>query len=361
MLDPGSELAGGRGALVVDVCGGRSWCVRSAGLWLVWGFVVALVSPAGASEFSTPSLFSPSSTPAHGIAEYSHLVLGICLLIFTVVMGLIAVVTVRYRVRPGDDGREPPQIYGSNQLELAWTVIPGIIVFILALVTVRTILALQVEERPEGWMPVTAVGHQWWWEFHYPEHGFTTANELHLPAGRATFLTLQSADVIHSFWVPQLAGKTDVIPNHENQMWVEPERPGLFVGQCAEFCGMQHANMLLRVVVHEEQDFQRWARAQAQDAAALPAVAEGREVFLRTACINCHTVRGTAANGRFGPDLTHLMSRETLGSGMIPNDARNLRAWVEDPEHYKPGARMPAMGLNDRKLDALVQYLASLE
>jgi cytochrome c oxidase subunit 2 len=276
-------------------------------------------------------------------------------------MALIAYTTVRFRARRTDADREPPQIYGSNQLELAWTVVPIIVVFVLSLVTVRTILALQIDERPEGWLPVTVVGHQWWWEFQYPEHGITTANELHLPVDRATFLDLRSADVVHSFWVPQLAGKTDVIPNHENHMWIEPSTTGLFVGQCAEYCGTQHANMLLRVYVHTREDFELWAAAEARDAVTAPGVEAGREVFLGTACINCHTVRGTVANGRFGPDLTHLMRRDTLASGSVPNDPANLKAWIDDPDHLKRGALMPAMGLDDRDLDALVAYLLTLE
>jgi cytochrome c oxidase subunit 2 len=322
-----------------------------------------IARPAGASDstVTTPSIFDPSSTPAQGIVDYSSLVLGICAVIFVLVTLLLTYTVIRYRQRPDDDDREPPQIYGSNQLELAWTVIPVIIVFVLSMVTVRTIFALQVDERPAGWMPVTAVGHQWWWAFEYPEFGFTTANELHVPVDRATFLNLQSADVVHSFWVPQLSGKTDVIPNRENHMWVEPQRTGLFVGQCAEYCGTQHANMLLRVYVETPDQFARWAAAEARDAVAAPGVEKGREVFLTTACINCHTVRGTVANGRFGPDLTHLMSRDTLASGVVPNDAANLKAWIADPDHLKPGALMPAMGLEDLDLDALVAYLLSLE
>lgn len=330
------------------------------------GALIGLLLTASAAAsaepgIQTPSIFDPRSTPASGIVDYSNLVLGICFAIFVIVMALIAITVVRFRRRPGDDDREPPQIYGSNQLELAWTVVPIIIVFVLSLVTVRTIFALQIDEKPPGWMPVTAVGHQWWWEFQYPERGFTTANELHVPVGRATFLTLQSADVIHSFWVPQLAGKTDVIPNRENHMWIEPQVPGLYVGQCAEFCGTQHANMLLRIYVHTPEDFERWARAEAREAAAVPAAAAGRDVFLTTACINCHTVRGTVANGRFGPDLTHLMSRQTLGAGVAPNDSDHLKQWLIDPDHLKPGALMPAMGLDTQAIDQLVAYLETLE
>jgi len=335
---------------------------------LVSGFLfVAAAASAAEPAIQTPNIFDPSSTPAIGIAEFSHLVLGICAAIFVLVMGLIAVTVIRFRHRPGDDEREPPQVYGSNQLELAWTVVPIIIVFVLSLVTVRTILALQIDEQPPGWMPVTVVGHQWWWEFVYPEYGFTTANELHVPTGRAAFLSLRSADVVHSFWVPQLAGKTDLIPNRENHMWIEPQKPGLYVGQCAEYCGTQHANMLLRIYVHTPEEFERWAVAEARDAADGPAAQEdpaakaGREIFLTTSCINCHAVRGTVANGRFGPDLTHMMSRATLGAGVAPNDAAHLKEWLLDPAHLKPGVLMPAMKLEEKAIDQVVAYLMTLE
>jgi len=324
------------------------------------------VLPAAAdAPVQTPSIFDTASVSADAIRSYSVLVLGVCGAIFAAVTSLLIVTLVRFRRRADDDGREPPQVYGSNPLELAWTVIPIIIVFILGLVTMRTILDLQIDERPPGWMQVTATGHQWWWEFEYPELGVVTANELHLPVSGAekpqpVFLTLQSEDVIHSFWVPALSGKTDLVPNRTNHLWMEPREPGLYVGQCAEYCGTQHANMLLRVIVHPDGGFERWVADQQRVAVDDPAVRAGRDVFLSTACINCHTVRGTVATGRFGPDLTHLMSRATLGAGVAPLDQDNLRAWVTNPDHLKQGARMPAMGLDPRRIDLLVAYLATL-
>jgi cytochrome c oxidase subunit 2 len=289
------------------------------------------------------------------------LVVAICAAIFIVVSTLLVVAIVRFRARKGDEGREPPQIYGSNQIEFAWTVVPVLIVVILALVTARTILELQKVERPEGWLAVTAVGHQWWWEFQYPEYGITTANELHVPAERATFLNLESQDVIHSFWVPQLSGKTDVIPNRTNHLWMQPSAPGLYVGQCAEFCGTQHAYMLLRVYVDTPEEFSRWVEAQQRGAVSSARVASGREIFEATACVSCHTVQGTDARGRFVPDLTHLMSRETIGAGVAPNDRANLIEWVTRPDHFKPGARMPAMQLERQRIELLVDYLVSLQ
>lgn len=314
----------------------------------------------------TPSIFAPVSAPSEAIADYAALVIGICGAIFAVVVALIVVAMVRFRARADDDGREPPQVYASNQIELAWTVLPILIVFVLGLVTARTILALQKDERPEGWLEVTAIGHQWWWEFHYPEYDITTANELHIPlsqteARRPTFLNLQSQDVIHSFWVPQLAGKTDVIPNRTNHMWMEPTQPGLYVGQCAEYCGTQHANMLLRVVVETRDEFERWVERQQRPAVADASLADERALFERTACINCHQVRGTLADGRFGPDLTHLMSRATLGSGVALNNRANLIDWIAHPDHLKPGARMPAMQLSPAQVERVADYLVSLE
>jgi len=195
-----------------------------------------------------------------------------------------------------------------------------------------------------------------------------TANELHIPvsdsaARRPTFLTLESADVAHSFWVPRLAGKTDLIPNKTNRMWVEPHEAGTFLGQCAEYCGTQHAHMLLRVVAEPPEQFARWVEQQRQKADTAPAdstAAAGRRTFLRTACISCHTVAGTVATGRYGPDLTHLMSRATIGAGVAPNTRDRLRAWVRNPDDLKHGVLMPAMQLDDEQLDQLVDYLLTL-
>jgi len=210
------------------------------------------------------------------------------------------------------------------------------------------------------------IGHQWWWEFRYPEFGVTTANELHVPVSsrklrRPTYLTLHSADVAHSFWVPELAGKTDVIPNRENRLWIEPWESGTYLGMCAEFCGTQHAKMMLRVVVHDEEGFRAWVESQHRPVAAEDGARAGRELFLSTNCINCHTVRDTRADGTFGPDLTHLMSRETLAAGALRNTPADLKAWLRDPDDFKPGCRMPDMQLSDPQLDLLVAYLTTLQ
>jgi cytochrome c oxidase subunit 2 len=336
------------------------------------GLMTLAASAGGATEslgndrpVSTPSIFAPVSTPALAIRDLSYFVLGICAVIFIVVGGLLTYCVIRFRRRPGDESREPPQVYGSNQIELAWTVVPILIVVILFLATARYIFGIEGLQATPSALNVTVVGHQWWWEIRYPDLGIITANELHVPVSEPEtrtpiFLTLQSADVIHSFWVPQLAGKMDVIPNKTNRVWIDPHTPGLYVGQCAEFCGLQHAGMLLRVVVHPKDEFARWVATQQAPAVDDPGVRGGRELFQSVACITCHTVRGTPANGIFGPDLTHLMSRTTLVAGVAKNTPENLRAWIANPDALKPGALMPAMKLSPGELDQLIAYLLTL-
>jgi len=277
----------------------------------------------------------------------------------------VAFVLVRYRQRGQDDTAEPAQIYGSTRVEMAWTVIPVLIVVVLFLTTARVIFAIQDAPEPKAAMDVTVVGHQYWWEFDYPKLGIRTANELHIPLSNPdsptpTYLKLLSADVIHSFWVSQLSGKTDLVPNKVNEMWIDPHKTGMYEGQCAQFCGVQHANMLLRVYVDTPEQFAAWVKNQQKPAASDPSIAAGRRVFETQACMNCHTIAGTAATGRFGPDLTHLMSRDTLASGVVANTKENLREWIRHPDTFKEGSLMPAMQLNDQQLDQITAYLSTL-
>ncbi len=233
---------------------------------------------------ATPSIFSPASTPADSIYHLSLFVLAICLGIFLVVFGLLVYAVAKFRLRPGDDGREPAQIYGSNQVELAWTVIPVLIVVVLFLATARVIHAVEDARFPPGTTEITAVGHQFWWEFQYPQQGFVSANELHVPVSdprnpTPTHITLLSADTDHSFWVPKLAGKTDLIPNRINSMWIDPHETGVYVGQCAQYCGTQHAKMLLRVIVQSRQDFDHWVASQQRPAQSVDSTCAGAVRF----------------------------------------------------------------------------------
>ena len=334
---------------------------------LIFGFLLAATLCFGAPESSAPipNIFRPASTPADSIYHLSVLVLIITGLIFVVVFALLVYSVSKYRRRGDDDGREPAQVYGSNQVELAWTVIPVLIVLVLFLVTARVIQSVQDAPKPPGAIDIVAIGHQFWWEFRYPSLGVVTANELHVPASdplrpSPAFLTLLSADTDHSFWVPNLAGKTDLIPNRVNHMWIDPYKTGLYVGQCAQYCGTQHAKMLLRVYVDSPQQFDQWVQQQKQPAVAGDPASKGRLIFETTACVNCHAVAGTAAAGHFGPDLTHLMSRDTIAAGAAPNTRENLRAWIQNPDSIKPGSLMPAMQLNDQDLNAVTDYLETL-
>jgi cytochrome c oxidase subunit II len=314
---------------------------------------------------SPTSIFAPASTPADAIAELSYLVLAVTAGIFVVVASLLVYAVVRFRRRRREELAEPAQVYGSNEVEIAWTVIPVLIVVVLFLATARVIASVQDPPKPRGAVEVVVIGHQYWWEYRYPKWGVVTANELHVPVSdpahpTPTFMTLLSADTVHSFWVPRLAGKTDLIPNHPNTMWIDPHETGLYLGQCAQYCGTQHAKMLLRVYVDAREDFDRWIEAQRQVGRTDDAVAHGRRVFQSTACVNCHAVSGTPAKGRFGPDLTHFMSRDTIASGAAPNTPENIRLWIRNPDAIKPGSRMPAMNLADQDVEAVAQYLESL-
>lgn len=312
---------------------------------------------------SPTNIFAPVSTPAESIFGLSIFVLETVVMIFVLVFALLLYVAFRFREKSSHDRSEPAQVYGSTQVELAWTVVPVLIVMALFLASARVIASIQNTARPAGALEVVVTGHQYWWEYRYPGLNVVTANELHVPVSdrthpTPTFLTLLSADTDHSFWVPRLGGKTDLIPNHPNQMWIDPHETGLFLGQCAQYCGTQHAKMLLRVYVDTRAEFDRWVRRQQQ--APQNGSMPGQRIFESTACVNCHTISGTAANGRFGPDLTHLMSRDTIAAGAAPNTHQMLRLWINTPDAIKPGSKMPAMGLSDGDVDAVTAYLETL-
>lgn len=320
-----------------------------------------------ATEHQITDIFKALATPSEAIYNLSVLAFAVTGAIFVVVAGLLTYAIVRFRRRHNDDDlEEPPQVYGSTQIEIAWTVIPILIVFVLTGVTARVVAALQDAKPPKSAVQATVIGHQWWWEIKYPELGVVTANELHIPLSATrneypTFLKLQSADVNHSFWVPQLSGKTDLLPNRTNEMWLDPRKSGLYLGNCAEYCGTQHANMLIRVVVQPKAEFDRWIETQKKLAMDQPQAVQGKRAFESLSCVNCHVVNGSPSERKFGPNLTHLMSRHTLASGVIDNTPKNLRAWINDPQEIKPGCLMPSMKLSDKELDQVVSYLQTLQ
>ena len=331
--------------------------------WLFFGFLQVHVP--GTPEHRITSIFDPRASPAAAERDIGWFTILVTTLIFVVVASIIVYTIARFRRRPGDDlHQEPPQVYGSNQIELAWTVIPILIVFVLSGVTARVVWSVENASPPPSTLHVKVVGHQWWWEVQYPDYGITTANEIHVPFSpdgkEATYFELSSADVAHSFWVPQLSGKVDLIPNRLNYMWIDPREGGAYVGNCAEYCGTQHANMLLRVIAEDRTSFRAWAQGQQKSLAASDA-SSGRAVFESLSCISCHVIKGTRAIGKFGPDLTHLASRSTLAAGVMTNTPEHLKAWINDPQQAKPGCLMPSLKLNGDQLDQLVSYLETLQ
>jgi cytochrome c oxidase subunit II len=335
-------------------------------IWLTW-------APAARAQDSTirsiQNIFDPLSAPAETLYQTSLLVLAVCALIFLIVAGLLTYAIFRYRRRgPEDDHEEPPQVYGSAAIEIAWTVPPILIVVMLVLVTARTIGEIQHPKLPESAEDLRVIGHRFWWEIRYPKHNVVTANEIHVPLSDRTKriptrMVLESADVIHGFWVPQLNGKTMLVPNYRNTMWIEPYATGIYLGNCTVLCGEQHANMLIRVIVDPPDVYNKWLESQRQPPPppSDPQALEGQKQFIANACGTCHTIQNTAANGVFGPDLTHFSSRATLGSGMAPNDDKNLRSWLEDPQVLKPGCRMPDMHLTKEQVDVILAYLRTLK
>ncbi|TBH20470.1 cytochrome c oxidase subunit II [Thermus thermamylovorans] len=283
-------------------------------------------------------------------------VLFFSILVFGVVAGALAYVTWKFRAKPGQTG-EPPQIHGNDRLEVVWTVIPLVIVFILFGLTARSLIL--VNQPIPGAMKVEVVGYQFWWDFHYPALGLRNSNELILPVGVPVTLEITSKDVIHSFWVPGLTGKRDAIPGQKTLLHFKPEQVGHYYGFCAELCGASHARMLFRVLVVPEEEFQRFV-AEARDYTPPVADARGQEVFGQF-CAACHGIQGQMPPAVIGPDLGFMGNRLTLGAAIAENTPENMKAWIRDPASFKPGVQMPGFPqLSDEDLEALVRYLDGL-
>ncbi len=297
-----------------------------------------------------------------------NVVFILAVVVFVLVEGAIVFAIFRFRRRKGDDSA-PKQTHGNTRLEITWTIVPAILLATLTFPTVTTIFSLA--RAPKGAMQIQVQAQQWWWKYTYPKQKgitkqFTNANELHIPVGRPIRLALNSADVIHSYWVPALAGKQDVVPSRTNHLNIEAPHPGTYLGTCVEFCGLSHANMRLRVIAQTPSDFAKWAAGQAQNL-HMPTSAlgqKGMKTFLAQQCVGCHTIRGTAAAGNVGPDLTHVASRETFAGGIFDFNTRNLRKWLTDAPAEKPGSKMPAgvatMGLSKGDIQALIAFLEGL-
>lgn len=304
------------------------------------------------------STLTARSDVARAINDVYAIITWVSVGIFLVVFGVLLVALVRFRDRGHP---EPPrQIRGHSLLEIAWTVAPALVLLAIAIPTIQVVFRTQSAAVPSNSIEVTVRGRQWWWEFRYGELGITTANELHLPLGQRAILYLEGPDVIHSFWVPQLGGKRDVIPGRLNRLSFTPEVPGEYPGQCAEFCGISHANMRMVVVVHPPETWSAWLRAQQAAAVQNPDTTEGAAIYARSTCVGCHTIGGVSA-GLIGPDLTHFGSRKTLAAGILPNTPDLLTAWILNPGALKPGAKMPSVGLSEREARAVAAYLLSLK
>lgn len=309
------------------------------------------------------SPFNPQSPLARDISALFVLILAIGGIILALVLVTVLFASLRYRQRPGDEG-EPRQVFGNRKLEIGWTLAPALLLAVLFGLTIRTMARSDPPTPGANQQPdILVVGHQWWWEVVYPKSGVVTANEIHMPVGQRMLVRLQSADVIHDLWVPQLGRKMDATPGHPTYMWLQADEPNTYLGSCSEYCGAQHAWMRVRVIVQPQSEFEAWQQQQAQvpptSTSGLPA--QGAQLFQASTCVNCHTIAGTPAEGEAGPDLTHIGGRETLGAGVLDNTPDNLAKWLTNPQAVKPGIYMPNMNLSKSEVDALVAYLESLK
>lgn len=313
----------------------------------------------------------PKTEAAQKIQDLYVLIFWLAVVVFVLVQGGLLWVLWRFRARPGHE--LPEQVHGNTTLEIGWTIAPAVILVIMAVPTIRTIFELESPPTAlaNGLPPlvVEVVGKQWWWEFRYPEvtlpngEPLTTANEMVIPTGRTVYLHISSDNVIHSFWVQQLMGKIDAMPNHDNRIWFTAEDPGQYFGQCAEYCGVQHAQMRMNVIAMTPSDYQAWVTRSSRPADPVTDIArEGAEAFTANGCAGCHTIDGNpTAIGKIGPNLSHFGSRTTLAAGILQNTPENLQHWLEDPQAIKPGNFMPNLHLRPRDVEALVAYLHSLK
>jgi len=313
------------------------------------------------------SPLSPASTLAQPIAHLMFEVGIVMMAILLLVTVLVCYAAIRYRRRAG--AGDPPQNFGARKLEIAWTVAP---LLVLIYIFTATLQAMRGTDPaiPRGRQPdLVIVGHQWWWEARYTDSHVVAANEIHVPAGKALLVQLESADVIHDWWVPQLGRKMDAIPGHPNLFWLKADSPGFYTGTCAEYCGAEHAWMRIGVVAESEPAFEQWSQHQLEAAAQLPAsgdAAKGAALFRQMTCGNCHTIAGISAaslvgQSLVGPDLTHIASRRTLAAGRFQNTPENLANWLADPQAIKPGCHMPNFQFTDAQVYQLTAYLETLQ
>ena len=333
---------------------------RARRSWRNLALAGAAGSVAAACGGNSPSALDPKGPQAERIAEVWWLMFGLATLVYIAVGGLIVVAAMRGRRVPEGESR-PSRITDSGFIWVGGIIVPAVILGVLAVVTVTTTNDLRRAE-PDA-LKIEVIGYRWWWEVRYPDDGVVTANEIHIPVGRPVEMGLEAADVIHSFWVPELAGKVDQVPGQRNVIRLQADEPGTYRGFCAEYCGLQHAKMQYLVIADTPADFARWItrRQRPPGGPASEEAARGQAVFNRSTCGACHTVRGTEARGTSGPDLSDFGSRTSIGAVSLENNRRNLVEWIRDPHESKPGNLMPPTHLPQHEMDALVAYLESLE
>jgi len=358
--------------------GKTRWQVVVAGL-LLGSFLLT------ACGENSPSILNTFGPVAASESFLFYVILIIATIIFVLVEGALIFSIIRYRERPGMPN--PRQIHGNLRIEVLWTVIPSIILFIVLFFTIQGLVNVATQPTSSNTLEVRAVGHQWWWEFYYPKYNITTADELHAPVNTIVQVDLYSNNVIHSFWVPALTGKTDVIPGHNNMRWFKADATGTFLGECAEYCGAQHAHMAFHAVIQSSDDFNTWVSTQ-QQAAVTPSfalAAQGKQIFMGQ-CTGCHGIVGDNLKGYddpqvkcndpaiaclVGPNLTHFGARGLIAGGILTNNRDqcspgadllqrcHLAQWLKDPQGIKPGNDM-VVNLTDDQIQALVAYLESL-
>jgi cytochrome c oxidase subunit II len=344
-------------------------CSRKSGLVSIVLAALALSATGCKPRAPYPlDTLAPTSDLTRSIYDLFVEVTVLDIIVLIVVVAALFLAMLVFSTRAGS-ARQPSVKHSDMYLEMAWTIVPALILLAITVPTVRIIIKTQPYSWPKDALTVEVIAHQWWWEFHYPTLGVETADEVHIPTGQTIHFAMFSKDVIHSFFMPQVGGKRDVVPGQENQITLVANVPGEYYGQCTEFCGDSHANMRFRVFVQSPTDFQQWVKHQLEPPlkpASGPAAA-GAKIFANAPCAICHTIRGVSGfskeytYGFRGPDLTHFASRGTLAGAILDNTPQNVALWIRNPDAVKPGANMPTLGLSGEDMNNLVAYLESLK
>jgi cytochrome c oxidase subunit 2 len=310
-----------------------------------------------------PSTLDPRGPEASRVATLWWLMFAVAVVVFVVVTALLLIAVARARRPEAQNDARPHDRRALILVLIGGALAPAVVLVIMMAISIGIEQAGAAAAGAD--QTVEVIGHEWWWEVRYPERNIVTANEIHIPVGKRVLVKLTTADVIHSFWVPQLHGKIDLIPGQTNSVWMEAAQAGAYRGECAEYCGLQHAHMDFVVIADTQGDFDAWVAQQQRPAppisATNPLLMQGQQAFLGSACVYCHTIRGTNASGTLGPDLTHLASRTTIGAGILPNTRGNLAGWIVNSQVMKPGNHMPPMYLDPDQLQAMLDYLESLK